>query len=147
GQYDAGDGGRESLDFMIGTSRDRFSSMLGIGRIIEGPVNAGTRALSSVPVYGATPGFRGVATTPDGRFSLSPSGAHPFTTDGPGTPSRPFVPGDNYNTAPDRHLAGGQEMHSVFANARVDLTDNVRLRLTSQYVERETEQKLPVNPV
>ena len=147
GQYDAGDGGRESLDFMIGTSRDRFSAMLGIGRIIEGPVNAGSREISSVPVYGATPGFRGVANTPDGRFSLSPSGADPFTNDGPGTPYRPFVPGDNYNTAPDRYLAVGQEMHSVFANGRVDLTDNVRLRLTSQYVERETEQKLPVNPV
>src|SRR5690606_20826404 len=65
----------------------------------------------------------------------------------PGTPYRPFVSSDNYNTAPDRYLAVAQEMNSIFGNVRVDLTDSVRMRLTGQYLERETEQRLPVNAV
>ncbi|MCD9028751.1 TonB-dependent receptor [Luteimonas sp. BDR2-5] len=147
GQYDAGDGGHESLDFTIGTTGERFGALLGISRVVEKPVGAGDRAISAVPVFGATPGFRGVADTPDGRFSLSPDGSNPFTNDGPGTPYRPYATADNYNTAPDRYLAVGQEMNSLFGNAHADLTDTIRLRLTTQYVERQTEQRLPVNPV
>ncbi|GAB3064671.1 TonB-dependent receptor plug domain-containing protein [Stenotrophomonas tumulicola] len=147
GQYDVGDGARNSMDFTIGTVRDRFSAVLGVSRIEQDAVGAGDRDISAVPVYGATPGFRGVANTPDGRFSLAPNGSSPFTNDGPGTPFRPFRSSDNYNTAPDRYLSVDQEMNSVFGNATLDLTDNLRLKLTSQYVERKTDQLLPVNAV
>lgn len=148
GQYDVGDGARESLDLSMGKVGERYSATFGVSRVVQDPVGAGDREISAVPVFGATPGFRGVANTPNGRFSVSRNGAGAFTNDGPGTAFRPFqAPGDNYNTAPDRYLAVGQEMNALFGNARVDLTDSVRLKLTSQYVERETAQLLPVNAV
>ncbi|WP_149193306.1 TonB-dependent receptor domain-containing protein [Luteimonas suaedae] len=146
GQFDVGDGARESADFTAGTVRDRFSAMFGISRVSENAVGAGDREISAVPVFGTTPGFRGSANTPNGRFSLERSGSGAFTNDGPGTPFRPLrLPADNYNTAPDRYLSVDQEMTSLFGNATVDFTDNLRLKVTSQYLERETGQKLPVN--
>lgn len=147
GQFDVGDGKRTSWDATIGKVGERFSGMIGFGRVVQEAVGAGDRAISAVPVYGATPGFRGVANTPDGRFSLNANGSSPFTNDGPDTPFRPFRSSDNYNTAPDRYLSVNQEMSTVFGNAKFDITDNLRVKLTTQYLERQTDQKLPVNAV
>jgi iron complex outermembrane receptor protein len=148
GQYDKGDGAHRSYDFTAGTVKDNFSVMMGVSHVSEDPVMAGDRAISAVPVYGATPGYRAVADTPNGRFSFSPSGTSPFTNDGPGTAYRPFkAPQDNYNTATDRYLTVDQNIDSIFANAQWDITSNVRFKLYSQYMQRTTGQLLPANPV
>src|SRR5688500_12431782 len=70
GQFDKGDGTRQSYDFTIGSASDRFSAMLGIGYVKEEPVMAGDREISAVPTFGSTPGFGGSSTTPDGRFCI-----------------------------------------------------------------------------
>lgn len=147
GQSSYGDGARQSYSLTGGLVRGRFSGMLGISHVQEDPVWAGDREISAVPVFGATPGFRGVSNTPDGRFSLSANGASSFTNDGPGTPFRPYTAADNYNTAPDRYLTVDQQIDSIFGNAKIDLTEQVRFRVTAQYLERETGQMLPVNAV
>lgn len=147
GQTSFGDGARQRYDLTGGIVRGRFSGMLGVSHVQEDPVWAGDREISAVPVFGATPGFRGVSNTPDGRFSLSRNGSDSFTNDGPGTPFRPYTSADNYNTAPDRYLTVDQQIDSLFGNARIDLTDRLRFRTTAQYLERETGQMLPVNAV
>jgi len=43
GVYDKGDGFRQSYDFTIGATSDRFSAMLGFGYVKEDPVMAGDR--------------------------------------------------------------------------------------------------------
>lgn len=55
GQYDKGDGSRESYDFTIGSTGDRWHATLGVGYVKEEAVWAGNREISSVPVFGAVP--------------------------------------------------------------------------------------------
>lgn len=71
GQFDKGDGTRQSYDITIGSSGDRFSAMFGAGYVKEDPVMAGNRWISSEPVIN-TGSFFGSSTTPNGRFALCP---------------------------------------------------------------------------
>ncbi|HEY0503101.1 MAG TPA: TonB-dependent receptor [Lysobacter sp.] len=165
GQFDKGDGTRQAYDFIIGTSGDRFSAMLGYGYVKEEPVMAGDRYISKEPTY-TTGNFFGSGTSPNGRFALCPGGYNPatntcvggqtnfnggagtWTYDGPGTAPRPYVPGvDAYNFAPENYLLTPQERRSVFANASVDITDDVRFKTTVTYNERVSEQLLAAMPV
>ncbi len=165
GQFDKGDGSRQAYDFIIGTSGDRFSAMLGYGYVKEEPVMAGDRYISKEPTY-TTGNFFGSGTSPNGRFALCPGGYNPathvctggqtnfnggagtWTYDGAGTPARPYVPGvDAYNFAPENYLLTPQERRSVFGNASVDITDDVRFKTTMTYNERVSEQLLAAMPV
>ncbi|HEY5849346.1 MAG TPA: TonB-dependent receptor, partial [Lysobacter sp.] len=167
GQFDKGDGSRQAYDFIIGTSGDRFSAMLGYGYVKEEPVMAGDRYISKEPTY-TTGNFFGSGTSPDGRFALCPGGYNPsthvctggqtniggvgtagtWTYDGAGSPARPYVPGvDAYNFAPENYLLTPQERRSVFGNASVDITDDVRFKSTITYNERVSEQLLAAMPV
>jgi iron complex outermembrane receptor protein len=165
GQFDKGDGTRQAYDFIIGTSGDRFSAMLGYGYVKEEPVMAGDRYISKEPTY-TTGNFFGSGTSPNGRFALCPGGYNPsthvctggqtnfnggagtWTYDGAGTPARPYVPGvDAYNFAPENYLLTPQERRSVFGNASVDITDDVRFKTTMTYNERVSEQLLAAMPV
>ena len=165
GQFDKGDGARQAYDFTIGTSGDRFSAMLGYGYVKEDPVMAGDRYISKEPTY-TTGNFFGSGTSPNGRFALCPGGYNPatntcvggqtnfnrgagtWTYDGAGSPARPYVPGvDAYNFAPENYLLTPQERRSVFGNASVDITDNVRFKTTVTYNQRVSEQLLAAMPV
>jgi len=165
GQFDKGDGARQAYDFTIGTSGDRFSAMLGYGYVKEEPVMAGDRYISKEPTY-TTGNFFGSGTSPNGRFALCPGGYNPatntctggqtnfnggagtWTYDGAGSPARPYVPGaDAYNFAPENYLLTPQERRSVFGNASVDITDNVRFKTTVTYNQRVSEQLLAAMPV
>ncbi len=166
GQFDKGDGTRQSYDFTIGSASDRFTAMLGFGYVKEEPVMAGDREISAEPVYRTGNAF-GSGTTPGGRFALCPGGFNSatntcngsqtnfdgtpgtFTYDDGGTSApRPFaIPGDIYNFAPDNYLLTPQERRSVFANASVDVTDSLRFKTTVTYNERVSEQLLAAMPV
>ena len=165
GQFDKGDGTRQAYDFIIGTSGDRFSAMLGYGYVKEDPVMAGDRYISKEPTY-TTGNFFGSGTSPNGRFALCPGGYNPatntcaggqtnfnggagtWTYDGAGSPARPYVPGvDAYNFAPENYLLTPQERRSVFGNASVDVTDDIRFKTTMTYNERISEQLLAAMPV
>ncbi|SFK38692.1 TonB-dependent receptor domain-containing protein [Lysobacter sp. cf310] len=164
GAFDKGDGFRQSYDFTIGTTSDRFSAMLGFGYVKEEPVMAGDRYISKEPIIGTGNAF-GSGTSPGGRFALCPggyvngacTGAQTNFNGGPGTftyepggnsAPRPYVaPGDVYNFAPENYLLTPQERRSVFAAGTVDITDNLRFKTTITYNQRESEQLLASMPV
>lgn len=154
GQYDRGDGMREAYDFTIGTVRDGFSAMLGIGYINEEPVFFSDREVTQTPIAGTGTAFNST-TTPDGNFGLGDpalgSGARrrpdgtlgTFTVTGGNTADgwRPFNRAtDSFNTAPLNYLLTPQERTSLFASSKLDITDNIRFKLTTQYNERSSEQ-------
>ncbi|MBB5863985.1 TonB-dependent receptor [Xanthomonas sp. 3058] len=166
GQYDKGDGSRESYDFTIGSTGDRWHATLGVGYVKEEPVMAGNREISSVPVFGAVPRTGNSTTIPGGRFGIFGStGPDPTTgeptfgatrfngtpgfsiTNNGGTTSRNYTAADSYNFAPANYLVTPQERKSVFADAGLSITDNVRFKTTVTYNERESSQLLAPMPV
>ena len=166
GQFDKGDGFRQSYDFTIGSTSDRFAVMLGFGYVKEDPVMAGDRYISKEPIYTTGAALGGSSTSPGGNFSIrfgdcltasgAPGRCRPDGTTGsftydPGAGDagnwRPFTSADIYNFAPENYLLTPQERRSVFGNASVDITDNVRFKTTLTYNERQSEQLLASMPV
>ncbi|GAE62601.1 TonB-dependent receptor, partial [Xanthomonas arboricola pv. pruni MAFF 301427] len=165
GQYDKGDGSRESYDFTIGSTGDRWHATLGVGYVKEEPVWAGDREISSVPVFGAVAGTGNSTTIPGGRFGIfgptgtSATGTPTFgatrfngtpgfsITNNGGTTSRNYTAADSYNFAPANYLVTPQERKSVFADAGLSITDNVRFKTTVTYNERESSQILAPMPI
>jgi iron complex outermembrane receptor protein len=158
GVFDKGDGARQAYDFIVGSSGDRWSAMVGAGYVKEEPVMAGDREISAVPVFGSTPGLGGSSTTPNGRFAIvgtpfsvrQPNGQPGFFLVDPTDPRgyRQYMGTvDNYNFAPDNYLLTPQERRSVFGDASISITDNIRFRATTTYNERRSEQLLAAMPV
>jgi iron complex outermembrane receptor protein len=166
GQYDKGDGSRESYDFTIGSAGERWHATLGVGYVKEEAVWAGDRAISAVPAFGSAPFTGNSSTTPDGRFAFTgPTGqfdddGNPilgptrvngsngyFVTNNGGTTTRNYTTADSFNHAPGNLLITPQERTSVFADAGLSITDNVRFKTTVTYNERESEQILAAMPI
>lgn len=167
GQYDKGDGFKQSYDLTIGNTDDRFSTMFGVGYVKEEPVGAGDREISEFPIIRTGTSF-GSSTSPNGRFGLCtgdidpvsgrcsvgetrPNGtAGQFTYD-PGQSGanvRNFsIPSDLYNFAPDNYLVTPQERKSLFGRATVNLTDNVSAFIQGTYNNRRSEQLLAAMPI
>ncbi len=159
GMYDKGDGFRQAYDFTVGNSGERWSTMLGVGYVKEEDVGAGDRAISAVPVFGSTPGLGGSSTTPNGRFCIfdaptsscsQPNGEYGLWKVDPSNPNG-YTPWagtpDNYNFAPDNYLLTPQERLSVFGNATLDISDNLRFKVTTTFNQRRSEQLLAAMPV
>ena len=168
GQFDKGDGKRESFDFTIGSSSDRFSTLFGAAYVKEEPVFAGNRDISAFPIF-RTGLAAGSSTTPNGRFALcfAPNTINPVTGRCSGTERRPNgTPGqftyndgqsglnwrnrtgaDLYNYAPDNYLLTPQERVSIFGSGRLDITDNLTFTAQASYNNRKSEQQLAANPV
>ncbi|TDM06585.1 MAG: TonB-dependent receptor [Ideonella sp. MAG2] len=173
GQYDKGDGQKNSFDLTIGSSGEKFRSMVGIGYVKEDPVGAGDRHISSEPIIGTGTAF-GSSTTPFGRFAICngtwnsslgtcsgtqtrPDGsAGQFTYDPnkSGTNWRNFrtapvgdLPDDFYNFAPDNYLVTPQERISLFGRASYDLTPDTQIQLQAIYNQRKSEQLLASMPI
>lgn len=177
GQFDKGDGTRQAYDFTIGTVSDRFSAMMGIGYVKEEPVFAGDREISKEPTFklgvggGSTTipaGRMGFGATRCNTGQVDDEGNPIFVAAGNQLPGsvdgacltgtlirdsatsdfRPFlIPGDIYNFAPDNYLLTPQERVSLFASGKLDITDNLRFKVTAQYNERRSEQLLAAMPV
>ncbi len=163
GQYDKGDGQRQAYDFTIGSAGDKWHATLGIGYVKEEEVWAGDRAISAVPVFGAVPYTGNSSTTPDGRFAFTgpvttngvtsqgatrPDGsAGYFITGNGGSTWRNYTQADSFNHAPGNLLITPQERTSIFADAGLNITDNVRFKTTVTYNERESEQILAAMPI
>jgi outer membrane receptor protein involved in Fe transport len=170
GQYDEGDGSRQSVDLTLGATGKRSRVLLGAGYVKEEPVMAGDREVSAVPVFGTGLAF-GSSTGPGGRFAVC-NGTWDSTaarcTGTPGTQTRPdgtagqftynpsqtgtnwrnwTFPADMYNFAPDNYLVTPQERLSLFANASVDLTDDLLVYLRGVYNNRRSEQLLAPMPI
>jgi len=168
GMFDKGDGFKQSYDFTIGSTGERFSAMFGAGYVKEEPVMAGDREISAVPTFN-TGLFFGSSTTPNGRFALCrapgvidpvsgacsvgqtrPNGtAGQFTyNDGQrGLNWRNRTGTDVYNYAPDNYLITPQERKSIFGRASVNITDDTRFVATTTYNNRRSEQALAAMPI
>jgi iron complex outermembrane receptor protein len=169
GEFDEGDGTRQSYDMMIGSTGDRFSAMFGAGYVQEEPVFAGDRRISAEPTFGTGVSF-GSSTTPDGRFQIcntatpvtaptacptanrrNPDGtAGEFTYNAgqSGANWRPFqTPGDFYNFAPLNYLLTPQERTSLFGSASFDINDSVRFSMQGTFNNRKSEQLLAAMPI
>ncbi len=167
GNFDKGDGMRQSYDFTVGTADDRFSAMFGVGYVKEEPVFAGDREISSTPIDGTGVAF-GSSTTPFGRFGLCRGTVNPVTgvcsvaetrpngtvgqfTYNPGGSGlngfRNYGAADTYNFAPENYLLTPQERKSIFGRASVNITDNVTATVTGTYNNRQSEQLLAAMPI
>jgi iron complex outermembrane receptor protein len=166
GQYSFGDGARQSYDFTIGGTGERHSLMLGLGYIKQDAVWAGDREISSVPNYGL--GLAGGSTTtPNGTFGLCtgvfdpvegtcsvaetrPDGSTGTFSYDPGQSGlnwRNTTPADRYNFAPDNYLTTPQELKSLFASGKLDITDTLRFKLTATYNERDSSAHRAAQPL
>ncbi|MGD9582569.1 MAG: TonB-dependent receptor [Lysobacterales bacterium] len=168
GQFDEGDGDRQSYSFTVGSTSDRSSVMFGAQYVKEDAVMAGDRAISAEPLIGTGVTF-GSSTSPFGRFQVcaDPTVTNPqdcapadrvrpdgsagqFTFDPgqSGTNWRPFnIPGDFFNFAPQNFLLTPQERTSIFSSGTFDITDNIRFTATGTYNNRKSSQLLAAMPI
>lgn len=170
GRYSQGDGKRQAYDITIGSSTDRFRTLVGVSYVKEDPVMAGAREVSAVPIFGTGTSF-GSTTTPNGRFAVcngtfntvtgacsgtqtQPNGAAGQFTYDPGKAGnnyRTFVasgtPNDVYNFAPENYLLTPQERKAVFARANYDITSNITAEVQATFNNRRSEQLLASMPI
>jgi iron complex outermembrane receptor protein len=158
GQYSQGDGTREQYSFVIGSTGERTSVTLGVEYTEEEPVWAKDRWFSrarfptgekSAPRPGGLSG-----TTEFGRFSyntgqVDAQGRPVFANrtlrrDTPGLDPRNFgsyraLNGtDTSNPSLASTVFSGVERTSLFANASVDITDDVRFVTDLLYTDRDS---------
>ncbi len=153
GQFNQGDGERQSVDATVGMSGERGNVVISLSRVEEEAVMAGDRALSRDPVYGLGSDLYS-GTSSHGRIR---SGGPNLVIDGTGTPTDgryaldQFVPFDPsvhaYNYAVDNYLLTPQTRTSMFLKGRYDITDNVSFRADAMYNERRSAQQLAGFPL
>ncbi|MEO5741435.1 MAG: TonB-dependent receptor [Vicinamibacterales bacterium] len=172
GEFEDGDGQRQSYDFTIGTSTEKGSLMFSAAYVQEDPVFAGDRAVSAEPQFGTGVTF-GSSTSPFGRFQVcngqfingacrnatntgagtqtQPGGAAGQFTYNPGASGTNFrrfnIPGDFFNFAPLNYLLTPQERTSIFTSGSYNFSDNLRFTTMAVYNERKSEQLLAAIPI
>lgn len=165
GQYDEGDGERESYDFTVGGSGDRWSALLNLSYTEQKEVSAGDRAISAVPLFGfpatvSSPG-RASPVGPFGNFNVPGRGVLTLDPNRPGcavnqvcsaaTGASDFrvfnFQTDGYNFAPDNHLIQPQQTRSLFGQVSYDLADWVRGRSEVFYTYRLGNAQLAAQPL
>ncbi|AXK73693.1 TonB-dependent receptor [Lysobacter sp. TY2-98] len=117
GMFDKGDGFRQSYDFTIGTSDDRFSAMFGAGYVKEEPVHAGDREVSAEPTYHTGLAF-GSSTTPNGRFGFGATGCQRQNASGAPLFLNPDGSTTTTNTGVPAIAAAGNQLPPQFAGTR-----------------------------
>ncbi|MCQ8847658.1 TonB-dependent receptor [Alteromonas stellipolaris] len=149
GQYDEGDGNKESWDIGFGAANDKGNVYFNISYVEEEPTLAGDRAISAVPVFGAPDGFGGSSGTPNGRFMFfdETGGFNNSAGDGAGGLEPWVEPDSRFNFAPFNYLSTPQERTNVYAQARYELTDNISVNTTAFYGNRKSEQALAPTPL
>ncbi len=158
GVSDKGDGFRQGYDITLGNQGERWSTMLGFGYVKEEEIFAGDREISAVPNFRSSPRFGFSSISPDGRFCIlnvdtfaceTPTGDYGTIIPDDSAPGgfRPYTNADSYNFAPDNYLATPQERKSIFASGTLDITDNLRFKVMTQYNERRSSQVLAAMPI
>ena len=162
GQFNQGDGDRETIEATLGASNDRGNVVISLSRVEEGKVMAGEREQSADPVYGlgsalysgfsgngkiwnAGPGdFSEYTVVPPGATGTGPAGQPRYGLD-------QFVPwsvADHaYNYAADNYLLTPQTRTALYAKGRYDLTDDITFVADALFNERRSEQQLAGFPL
>jgi len=164
GEFDDGDGERESVSMTMGGSTERFSGSLNVSYLKQNAVFAGDREISRVPLFGfpsntSAPG-RASGVGPFGGFNVPGLGQ---TTLRPGAqgclPNQVCAPArtadfkpfdfvtDGYNFAPDNYLSQPQVVRSVFGQASYSLSDRIRAKTEIFYTNRNGDAQLAAQPL
>ncbi|MGY0620317.1 TonB-dependent receptor plug domain-containing protein [Lysobacter sp. A378] len=167
GQFNQGDGERNSIEATIGANGERGNVIMSLSRVEEGEVMGGDRAQSHDPVFGlGSARYSGYSANgkiwnagplddgDDGwsEFGIVPPGA---TGTGPAGQQRygidqivPWDPAQHaYNFAADNYLLTPQTRTSMYLKGRYDITDNISLRADALYNERRSSQQLAGFPL
>ena len=149
GEYDEGDGRKESYDIGFGATNDKSNVYINVSYVKESPTLAGDRAISSVPVFGTPDGFAGSSGTPLGRFMWfdADGGFNNNTTDGSGNLAPWVEPDSRFNYAPFNYLSTPQERTNIYAQGRHQLTDDISVSATAFYGNRKSAQFLAPTPL
>ena len=134
GQYDEGDGNKESWDIGFGVANDRGNVYFNVSYVEEEPTFAGDREISAVPVFGAPTGYGGSSGTPNGRFWYFDDEATSFNVQNDGQGGLiPWTGSSAFNFAPLNYLSTPQERINLYSQGRYELTDNVSVNVTGFY--------------
>ncbi|MGY0558807.1 TonB-dependent receptor [Lysobacter sp. A421] len=169
GQFNQGDGERNSIEATIGANGERGNVILSLSRVEEGEVVAKDRAISADPVYGLGSDLYSGYSANGKIWNSGPSGAYDpkigdanFGVVGPGSTGigpdgqqrygmDQVVPWDGanhaYNYAADNYLLTPQTRTAMYLKGRYDITDSISLRADALYNERRSSQQLAGFPL
>ena len=148
GEYDEGDGGKESYDLGFGVANDKGNVYFNVSYVKEEATFAGDRDISSVPTFGTDEGYGGSAGTPLGRFMFfDQDGLNNHTTDGNGNLVPWVEPDSRFNFAPFNYLSTPQERVNLYTQANYELTDTIRVNAEVMYGNRKSAQLLAPTPL
>ncbi|WP_425481910.1 TonB-dependent receptor plug domain-containing protein [Lysobacter panacisoli] len=161
GQYDQGDGEKQVYNFLLGSTGDRSSVMLGVEYTKEEPVFAKDREFTASPNgrYHPVPTLNANGTVTAHGWSASSqwgtlidADGNRWTVDRDGDPRNfaDYHPTDGLNDYANANqqmfLQTGIERRSIFANGSYDLTDNIRFKSDVLYTDREALQQIAGYP-
>jgi iron complex outermembrane recepter protein len=170
GGFDEGDGYTQEYGLSWGAKGETSRAFFSLGYARQDGVFSGDRDISSQPVSGAPdPGIGGSSGTPEGRFifldprggvdadgnpnvldlALIPGTATPSfdVNDLPGSTYRSFGLADRFNFQPFNYLVIPNKRINVFGKAEHDVSDNVTVRFTGSYTNRESRNQAAPNPL
>jgi len=159
GQYDEGDGFKQSYGLTIGNTGDRSSLTMSFEYADEEPVNARDRDFSAYGNVGLSnaedfpfSGWSAITHRGSALLPCGPGGATVYCTLTPGTdPTNianyvPMNPSLNAHPNEQMYLQTGIERHAVLVSGTIDLTDDIRFRSDFQYNKRSTQQQIAGYP-
>ena len=152
GQYDQGDGQKQTYDFVIGMAGERGSLTIGAEYHKEDGVWARDRWFSN----DSYPGYPQYSTTVVGQWGnwrlpgaaatdpwfVADRGSDALGTDG----WHEQTTADTSKASDQMHLMTPLERRSLFTSATYDLTDNVRFVADMSYTKRESSRQIAGYP-
>src|SRR5690606_32218670 len=152
GQYDQGDGQKQTYDFVIGMAGERGSLTIGAEYHKEDAVWARDRWFSN----DSYPGYPQYSTTVVGQWGnwrlpgaaatdpwfVADRGSDALGTDG----WHEQTTADTSKASDQMHLMTPLERRSLFTSATYDLTDNVRFVADMSYTKRESSRQIAGYP-
>lgn len=162
GNYDQGDGTKESYDVTIGATTDRTSVTFSAEYSKEDPVSAADREFSKYGNAGKDFPFSGWSLishngvwlgNTDGESFTPPNCPSGLCTLNPGSDPRDpdnyhdITPAERANPNTQMYLATGIERRSIFVTGTIDITDDTRFRGEIGYNNRVTQQQIAGYPM
>jgi len=151
GEYDEGDGRKETADFMVGFSGERGSITVGAEYHKEEAVWARDRWFST----DSFPGFPEFSNTVVGQWGNWRVGnAGPWQVADRGSSALPSGtwhnqqnPEDTSKSSDQMHVLTPLERRSLYVNANYDLTSNIRFTSDLSYTKRESLRQIAGYPL
>ncbi|KGQ19556.1 TonB-dependent receptor [Lysobacter dokdonensis DS-58] len=143
GEYDVGDGRKQSYDATFGLTNDRGWITAGVAHAVEDPVWAKDRAFTADGTNSAV--------SEKGVLRIGRTNPSTWLTYASGDPRdlasyRPYTSADYAEPNAQMSLMTGMERTSVFANAGVDLNEHLTLVVDALYNHRDTMQQIAGYP-